>query len=56
MVLSKIDSRGRIGIPKQIREELGLDPGQVVDITIEGKRLIIRKVREVIFENDCEGG
>ena len=36
MAVTKIRERGQITIPKQIRESLGLQKGDVVDARIEG--------------------
>lgn len=33
---SKIDEEGRISIPDNIRREVGLKPGQLVEIKVQG--------------------
>lgn len=50
-----IDKYGRVLIPKEIRDKLGLKPGTTLDIIIRGNELILRphdvkleqKVREL---------
>lgn len=37
-----IDEKGRVTIPKEAREALGLKPGAGVRIGVEGDRIIIR--------------
>ncbi|WP_290596782.1 MULTISPECIES: AbrB/MazE/SpoVT family DNA-binding domain-containing protein [unclassified Archaeoglobus] len=44
----KIDKRGRITIPKAIREKLGIN--NEVAISVEGDKLVIRKAEDP-FEN-----
>ncbi len=47
----KIDKFGRLLIPKRLRRQLGLQPGEPVDLETSGKRLIItpspRPVRKI---------
>ena len=38
-----IGERGQITIPKQVRERLGLRPGQRLDVTEEGGRVVLIK-------------
>ena len=42
---STIGSRGRVSIPPQIRERLGLVPGDRVEFVVEEGRTVIRLVR-----------
>lgn len=37
-----IDKKGRVTIPKEVREALGLEPGTDIQISIEGDRIVIR--------------
>ena len=37
----KVDSKGRIVLPKDARERLGLDPGTEVTVREEGGRLVV---------------
>ena len=41
-----VSSKGQIVIPKQIREKLGLTPGTVLRVWIEGKRVILEPIQE----------
>ncbi len=38
-----VTSRGRITIPKRIREALGLKPGSEVEFDVEEGRIVIRR-------------
>ena len=44
MELAKITARGRITIPKSIREAAGLHEGDDIAFEFEGDRLMLRKV------------
>lgn len=37
-----IDEKGRVTIPKEVREALGLEPGADVRVGVEGDRIVIR--------------
>lgn len=39
-----VSAKGRITIPKPVRDRLGIRPGQVLDVTVEGGRLVARKL------------
>ena len=43
MSLARIDSRGRVVLPKRVREALGLRRGDMVVVEVEGERIVIRK-------------
>lgn len=49
----KVDERGRITLPGDIREELGLKPGTEVNIQKSGKGIIIKP--QVTKEDLIEG-
>jgi AbrB family looped-hinge helix DNA binding protein len=40
---STVSERGQITIPKTLRDKLGIAPGQVLDFSIEGSRLVAAK-------------
>ena len=40
-VIVKIDSKGRIAIPKNIREKAGLEPGNLVAIYLKNGKITI---------------
>jgi len=37
----KTSSKGQIVIPKEIRDALGIKPGSILNILVEGKRIIL---------------
>ena len=47
MGLSSLDKRGRIVIPKEFRQELGLKPDQTVIIELRGREIILKPALEV---------
>ena len=40
-----IDRAGRMVIPKALREELGLGPGDTMELECEGEQMILRPLR-----------
>ena len=47
MGLSSLDKRGRVVIPKELRQELGLKPDQTVIIELRGREIILKPALEV---------
>lgn len=43
-VARRLDDLGRIVIPSDFREELGMEPGKKVEIYIEEGRVILKRV------------
>ena len=41
MSLAKVKQKGQVTIPADIREELGLDEGDYVEVTREGSRIVL---------------
>lgn len=41
---TKMSTKGQIVIPKQLREKLGLQPGDPLAIAVDGDRLVLRKI------------
>ncbi len=41
-----VSSKGQVVIPKRIRDMLGLTPGTVLSVWVEGKRIIMEPLRE----------
>lgn len=39
----KIDSLGRIVIPKELRQAMGLVPGSLVDFSYDGEQIVLTK-------------
>ncbi len=51
-----IDSGGRVVLPKQLRDTLGLAPGTTVDISIYGAGLqVVRGGRTARLEREASG-
>jgi AbrB family looped-hinge helix DNA binding protein len=44
MELARITSKGQMTIPKKVRDAAHLDAGDVVTVTVEDGRVLIRKV------------
>jgi AbrB family looped-hinge helix DNA binding protein len=40
--MARVDSKGRVVLPKSVRERLGLDPGTEVEIVEEGGKVVVR--------------
>lgn len=47
MVLGSLGKRGRIAIPKEFRQELGLKPDQAVIIESRGREIMMKPALEV---------
>jgi len=41
-----VSEKGQVTIPKQLRDRLGIEPGQELEFSDEDGRLVARKVRE----------
>jgi AbrB family looped-hinge helix DNA binding protein len=39
-----LSEKGQVTIPKRIRDDLGLEPGSVLDFAAEGGRIVAHKV------------
>ena len=51
MVAAKITSKGQITIPKEVRDRLGLKPGDSLEFAFDGDRLDVRpRKRRSIME------
>lgn len=44
--MTKVDSKGRIVLPKEVRERLGIAPGTEVEIRAEGGKAIVEPERD----------
>ena len=44
MLTAKVSSKGQVAIPKAIREQIGLQEGSELAISVQGRDLILRKV------------
>lgn len=45
-MIKKIDNLGRVVVPKGYRMMLGLQPGDPLDVAVDGDHLVIRPHRE----------
>jgi antitoxin PrlF len=44
MIIARVTSKGQVTIPKDVRERLGVHPGEDVGFEEKGDLLVIRKV------------
>jgi transcriptional pleiotropic regulator of transition state genes len=52
-IIKHIDELGRLGIPKHMRQALGVEDNAPVELTLDGNTLLVKKpVEECVF---CEG-
>lgn len=45
-MIKKIDNLGRVVVPKGYRQMLGLEPGDQLDVSVDGENLLITPHRE----------
>ena len=45
-VFARVDKEGKIPIPDNIRREVGLQPGQLVEVKVHAKKSIMVSARE----------
>lgn len=48
--VTKVSSKGQIVIPKEIRERLGISPGEKILVLRRGEEIILRKAEELSLE------
>lgn len=41
MIQTQVSTKYQVVIPKKIRKEIGIKPGQKMDVSIEGKKIIL---------------
>ena len=46
MIKIKVSSKGQVVIPKEIRDKLGIKPGTILNVSIEGKRIVLEPASE----------
>lgn len=56
MSKTTLSTKGQVVIPKQIREKLGLTPGTILKIRLEGKSIILEPITEPPNEIFIEAG
>ena len=44
MVIARMTSKGQITVPKQVRERLGIEPGDGLEFVVDGDRLEVRPI------------
>jgi len=47
MEIVKVDERGRVIIPKSVREKVGVKEGGYVKMMVEGERIVIQPLKSV---------
>jgi len=47
MGLTSLDKRGRVVIPKELREKLGLNPDQSVIVELRGNEIVLKPALKV---------
>jgi len=48
LALSKIDKTGRVYIPGDLREALGMSPNEVLEVNVEGERIILERKKSSV--------
>lgn len=56
MMKTIVSKKGQVVIPKQARDKLGLTPGTVLKVQVEGKRVILEPLQEPPKEVFIEAG
>lgn len=51
-VIRKIDQMGRFVIPKEIRDNLGIEEDTPLEIYVEGSKIVLQKYQPWIFTED----
>ncbi len=46
MSMMRLSTKGRLVIPSKFRKALGLQPGDQVELTVEGERLIVERTEQ----------
>lgn len=47
----KVDELGRVVIPKELRKNLGIEEGDLLEISLKGQDVILRKVNQKCCTN-----
>lgn len=54
MATTTMSSKGQVVIPAEIREELGIEPGTKITVTVEGSRIVLQAVDKLrIIDELC---
>ncbi len=46
MIKTKVSSKGQVVIPKEVRDKLGIKPGTILNVSVEGKRIVLEPALE----------
>lgn len=46
-IMARVDRKGRLVIPKKVREELGIKEGGYVELRKEGEKIVLKPVKSV---------
>jgi len=53
-MLTTVSTKGQLVIPAEIREQLGIEPGTKMEISVEGSRIILQPVDKLrVIEELC---
>ncbi|MGB9896245.1 MAG: AbrB/MazE/SpoVT family DNA-binding domain-containing protein [Thermoproteota archaeon] len=52
--VTRVSSKGQVVIPKEIRERLGILPGEKVVVIVRGEEIVLRKARKLSLEELSE--
>mgnify|MGYP006306485507 CR=1 FL=1 len=50
LITSKITSKGQVTVPRRVREELGIEPGDSIAYEVHEDRAVIRRIPKVDAE------
>ena len=45
-MIIKVDFNGRIVIPKKIRDRLGIKKDDILEVKVDGKKIILKKIEK----------
>ncbi len=48
LAVSRIDKTGRVYIPGDLREALGMSPSEVLEVSVEGERIILERKKSSV--------
>lgn len=48
MAISKVDKTGRVYIPGDLRDAVGIGPNEVVEVNVEGEKLILERKKSSV--------
>ena len=55
MVTKKMDDLGRIVIPKEFRQQLGIEEGESLEISIQDNQIIIEREASALTKEEYQG-